>query len=100
MSCPCIVQVNNRERQTIIPVTIKQLLDATQGGEPDDSYKIDGADIHQVRRPSLVGIEAGLASLSITTCPLPPKPSPYDVGVYGARLTIYVGMVVVWVINR
>ena len=38
----------NKDRQTILPLTIRQLKGAIQA-HPDDAYKVDGAELHQVK---------------------------------------------------
>lgn len=38
----------NKDRQTLLPLTIRQLKSATQEHQ-DDSWKVDGAELHQVK---------------------------------------------------
>ena len=40
--------VQNKDRQTLLPLTIRQLKSATQEHQ-DDSWKVDGAELHQVK---------------------------------------------------
>lgn len=40
--------MHSRDRQTVMPLTIRQVLSASQS-EPDDVYRVDGADIHQIK---------------------------------------------------
>jgi RPA family protein len=40
--------VQSKDRQTLIPLTVKQLKGATQD-HPDDAWKVDGAELHQVK---------------------------------------------------
>ena len=67
-----------RDKQTLTPVTIKQLQSAEKGVGDDDGYKIDNAEIHSVRVVACVqtdevretkatyNIEDGTGSVEVT----------------------------------
>jgi len=40
--------LQRKGRQTLIPLTVKQLKDATQD-HPDGAWKVDGAELHQMK---------------------------------------------------
>ena len=40
--------MQRKGRQTLIPLTVKQLKDATQD-HPDGAWKVDGAELHQMK---------------------------------------------------
>jgi replication factor A2 len=48
MSPPCTAPQSTRDKQTLLPVTIKQLLAVSQS-EPDDHFRIDGVELHQIK---------------------------------------------------
>ena len=52
----------NREKQSLLPVTIKQLVDAENDG-PDDVFKIDGVEVSQV-----LGFHIARTSAWLTGC--------------------------------
>ena len=38
----------NRDQKTLLPLTVAQVLGATQN-EPQDVFRVDGAELHQVQ---------------------------------------------------
>lgn len=50
----CAVQVN-RDQKSLMPVTVAQVLKAAQN-EPDDHFRVDGVEIHQVGGQGRAGL--------------------------------------------
>ena len=40
--------MQSKDLQTLVPLAVKQLKDATQG-HLDDAWKVDGAELHQLK---------------------------------------------------